>query len=260
MVLMHAFKRTVTIWLGITVLAFVLAANCSASEVILTADGLNATLKQVQRIQVVNEKADAVARAEGLYQMGVLVKDLAALLSEEVALYDSQQGGLINLALERTKELGFDISWLEEKKRFIYDGKAFVESLKLDPDGTHAGESAYLILESEFVVAAIDDEAGLQQAVIRKTEYMQRYPDHERAAEVGLLLAIDYRDLWRHYKSVADAANESRYRDLTRQQFQHMMDQYAGARQAKIAQGLLARFETELALPAKNPDGNVAPQ
>ncbi len=258
MVLMDTIKRTATMWLGMTVLAFLMTANCSASEVILTADGLNVTLKQIQRIQLENDKADAVVRAEGLYQMGVLVKDLAALLSEEVALYDSQQGGLINLALERTKELGFEIRWLEEKKRFIYDGKAFSESLKLDPEGTHAGESAYLILESEFVVAVIDDESGLQQAAKRKTEYMQRYPDHERAAEVGLLLAIDYRDLWRHYKSVADAANESRYRELTRQQFQHMMEKYAGARQAKIAQGLLARFETELALPANDPVGESA--
>jgi hypothetical protein len=250
MALNRILKKTVMMWLGMAVLVFGMTVNTPASEVILTADALNATLKQIQKIQIEYEKADAVVRAEGLHQTGVLVKDLAALLSEEVALYDSQQGGLIQLALDRTKELGFNISWVEEKKRFIYDGQAFAESLKLDPDGKNAGETAYLLLETEFVRAEIDDESGLQQAVSHKTDYMQRYPEHDRAAEVGLLLAIDYRDLWRHYKAAGDAGNEARYRDLTRQQFQHMAEKYAGARQAKIAQGLLARFESELAQPA----------
>jgi hypothetical protein len=217
-----------------------------ASEVILTAENLNDTLKQMQRIRQDTENADSSARADGLYQIGVLARDLAALLSEEVALYDSQQGGLIKLALERSRELGLNLGWIADKKRFIYDGKVFEEYLRIAPDGTYAGESAYLILETEFVRAEINEPVALQEAAAHKSDYLQRYPAHVRAPEVGLLLAIDYRDLWRLYRSTSDSMNEARYRDLTLNQFRQVMEQYAGARQARVAEGLLARFETEL--------------
>lgn len=232
-------------WLLAILLASLLTGAAGASEVILTADDLNNTLKQMQRLKQQMEE-DPSTRADGLFQTGVLARDLAATLSEEVALYDAQQGGLIQLALDRTAELGVKINWVGEKKRFLYDSAAFSEYLQLAPEGPHAAESAYELLETEFVGIDTDDPAALQQAADHKLDYLQRYADAKKAAEVALLLAIDYRDIWRLYKAAGDGANEQRYRELTLTQFQKVSQTYSGARQAKIATGLQARFETEL--------------
>lgn len=235
---------------GMAVSALVVVAH--ASEVILTSEGLNETLKQMQRIRQGMENAAPAVRADGLYELGVLATELANVLSEEVALYDSQQGGLVQLALDRTGELGLKISWVQEKERFLYDAAAFKEYLQLSPDGQHAGESAYQVLEAEFVQLAADDPSSLLQAAEHKQDYLKQYPDHERSPEVALILAIDYRDLWRLYRSAADEENEARYRELTRNQFLNVSKNYPDVRQAKIAAGLQTRFETEVQQALEN--------
>lgn len=232
-------------------LACLLAFSAPASEIILTAENLNESLKQMQRLRQQMD-TEPERKAEYVYQTGILARDLAAVLSEEVALYDSQQGGLIQLALDRTAELGVRIDWVEAKKRFIYDGAAFSDYLKLAPEGEFAANSAYQILETEFVEVSPEDPVALQRAAEHKQDYLSRYPDHEQAAEVALLLAIDYRDLWRLYRSAVDTRNADHYLDLTRNQFNHVRETYADARQAKIATGLLGRLETELQ-QAENP-------
>lgn len=222
-----------------------LTGAVGASEVILTADDLNTTLKEMQRLKQKMD-TDTAARPDALFQTGILARDLAATLSEEVALYDAQQGGLIQLALDRTAELGVQIDWVGEKKRFLYDSAAFREYLQLAPSGPHAAESAYEMLETEFVGINPENPAALQKAAQHKLDYLQQYADAKKAAEVALLLAIDYRDIWRLYKAAADAANEKQYREMTLAQFRKVSETYAGARQAKIAAGLQSRFEAEL--------------
>ncbi len=258
MVVTHAGIRVLSRLASASMLAFILMASSLASEVILSSENLNETLKQMQRIQQGMENAGPDARADALYQLGMHARDLAALLSEEVALYDSQQGGLIQLALDRTKQLGLNLDWFAGKQRFIYDGKAFAEYVQIAPDGIHAGESAYWLLETEFVRAVTDDPAALKLAAEHKGEYLQRFPQHANAPEVGILLAIDYRDLWRLYRSGSDAENAALYRGQTLNQFRRVIEQYAGAKQAKIAQGLLARFETEFRDSADKTDPQPA--
>ena len=221
-----------------------------ASEVILTSENLNSALKQIQLLQQGLENADNTQKAENHYQIGLLAKELASVLSEEVALYDSQQGGLIQLGLDRSRELGVNIDWFAEKKRFFYDGKDFVDCLQLAPEGSNAGECAYLVLDTEFIHAVIDDAVALNQSAQKKIDYLKQYPEHAHAAEVGILLAIDYRDLWRLYRAGSDTSNETKYRDLTRKQFLWVTENHAKAKQAKIADGLLKRFETEIQEPA----------
>ena len=226
------------------ILVFILTGSTHASELILSSENLNETLKQMQRIRQDMENAEPAARADGMYKLGIMANDLAAILSEEVALYDSQQGGLIQLGLDRTGELGMDLIWIPEKKRFIYDGKFFGEYLQLAPDGPHAADSAFFSLQTEFVRVVADDPAAVQLAADHKNDYLKKYPEHENAAEVSLLLAIDYRDLWRLNRS--DADKEARYRKMTLNQFRQVIDQYPGAKQARVAQGLQVRFESEL--------------
>lgn len=239
-------NRLISRLIAVGMLVFALAGNTSASEIILTSDNLNEALKQMQRYRQQMENAEPATRADALYHTGVLAKDLAAVLSEEVALYDSQQGGLIQLALDRSRELDVNIDWVADKKRFIYDGNAFKEYGKLAPAGTYAGDSAYFLLETEFVLVAPDDPAALQQAAEHKKEYLQQFAKHDRAAEVALLLAIDYRDLWRLSRAAGNTDTELRYRDQTRNQFRYVIENYPGGRQAKIASGLQTRFEAEL--------------
>jgi hypothetical protein len=218
----------------------------TASEVILSAENLNAALKQIQRTRIALNTAVEEEQAGLWFQLGVAADDLAILLTNEVIVYDMQQQGLIDLAMQRTAQSEIAILWYPEKKRFIYDGSAFREYLARVQDGEQAGESAFRLLQIEFFQADGNDAASLQLAAERKREYLQRYPDHKRAAETGILLAVDYRDLWRLSRQEGDLENTRRYGELVRDQLQRVAQRYPGTREGKIAEGLSERFEAEL--------------
>jgi len=227
-------------------LVALVVSSTMASEVILSAENLNASLKQIQRLQAGLEDATQDERPGLLFQLGVTADDLAMLLTNEVIVYDMQQRGLIDLAMQRTEESGVAILWFPEKKRFIYDGAAFREYLEMVREGDEAAEGAFRLLEIEFFQSDGNDIESLLLAAEHKKQYLLHYPDYSRAAEAGILLAVDYRDLWRLYRDSGDHENAQRYGENTLTQFQQIAERYPGTREARIAEGLFQRFEAEL--------------
>jgi hypothetical protein len=241
----HAVLRKITQLVTALVLACMLQA-VKASEVILSAENLNASLKEIQRVQQRLNAADADARGDLLYRLGTVIDELAMLLTNEAIVYETQQQGLLDLAIERTRGYGVNIRWFPDKQRFIYDGAAFRQYLDSFPEGRHAAESAFKLLEIEFFQSGGTDESALHAAVRHKQDYLRRYAGHELTAEAGLLLAIDYRDLWRLYRDRGDAAQAVRYSELALSQFQLVADGHKGTRQAQLAAGLRERLTDEM--------------
>jgi hypothetical protein len=227
-------------------LAFYLTGILIASEVILTAENLNTSLKEMQRNNILFEKSALGDQPEHLFRLGVAASEMAMLLTKEVSVYGMQQKGLIDLALERTREFGVEIVWFPEKGRFIYNGAAYRQYLQFAPDGAHAAESTFRLLEIEFFQSVGDDVVSLLASTERKLAYLAQFPDYEQTPEIGLLLALDYRDLWRLYQQKDEVDTARKFSENTLDQYRWVIDHYPGTRHARVATGLLDRFESEL--------------
>jgi hypothetical protein len=123
--------------------AVMLAASVASADVILSAAGLNAALKGLERLK-------RQAQADATFTLGVEAGALAALMTQEVESHGMQERALLDLALSRTKELGIAIVYNREKKRFFYDGAAFAEYLRAAPRGPHAADASFALLSVQF--------------------------------------------------------------------------------------------------------------
>src|SRR5207247_543016 len=116
------------------------------ADVIMSAAGLNATLKTMERLTRQMASDPTPARVQALFQLGFEADGLAALMNQEVESHGMQERALLDLALARTKELGIAIAYNRDKKKFFYDGGAFAEYLKLAPRGPRAADAEFLLL------------------------------------------------------------------------------------------------------------------
>jgi len=216
-----------------------------SADVILSAEALNAALKKLQRLQQQTGAGATKQRAEALFQLGVEGDALTTLLNDEVTAHGMQEKGLIDLGLSRARESGVQITWTAEKRKFFYDGAAFEQCLKLAPNGSRAALAAFWLLENEFYRSRAEDAASLLAATERKKAFLQRYKHFKAAGDVAVFLAIDYRDLYRHYQAQGDAGQRDHYRELARAQFRSVVRRFPGTEAAKIADEMLRRFDAE---------------
>ena len=224
----------------------VFAAGVGA-DIILTARNLNASLKQMQRLHSQLRDAAPSQRPAVLFHLVVTADDLALLLTNEVLAHGMLQKGLIDLGIRRAAAVDVSISWYPDKERYLYDGRAFRQYLDQAPKDPHAAECSFRLLQIAFFRPGGDDPLSLRAAAQRKRDFLQSYSGNKHAPQVGIMLAIDYRDLWRRYRDAGDTANAGRYLQKTRQQLQRVAADYPGADEATIAGRLRQRVDAEAA-------------
>jgi len=203
------------------------------ADVILSAAALNDALRKMQRLQQTIGTAAGTERADAWFQLGVEADALTTLLNDEVAAHGSQEKGLIDLALSRTRELGVSITYSAGKKKFFYDNAAFREYLTLAPRGTRVADATFKLIEGDFFQMTAGDVDAIVVATERKRVFLRKYGSHPSAIEVHLMLSVDYRDLFRHYQGEDDRGRRDRYRELTRQQLRVLMKSYPKTEQAE---------------------------
>jgi TolA-binding protein len=214
-------------------------------DVIMTSAGLNATLKKMERLTQEIARPDKRAREEALFQLGVEGDALAALMNQEVESHGMEERQLIDLALSRTKALGVAIAYRRDKKKFFYDGAAFRDYVRDAPAGAHAADAEFALLSYQFYQSESSEPAAVAAAADVKKRFLARYPRYKGNPEVSLFLAVDYRDLYRHYADARDTASAAKYRRLARGEYQRIARQYPGTEQASAAKQLLRRFDEE---------------
>lgn len=217
-----------------------------AADVILSATAVNDTLKKMQRLQQTMTAGTSTARTDALFQLGVEADGLTSLINEEVAAHGSQEKPLIDLTVSRTRELGVAIAYDAAKQKFFYDNAAFGDYLSAAPRGAHAAEASFKLIEGDFFKSVATDTDTILAAAERKRTFLRQYRSSAAAVEVHLMLGVDYRDLYRHYKASGEAAKQDRYRDLTRQQLRVLMKSFPDSEQAEIGRRMLERFDQEL--------------
>jgi hypothetical protein len=225
--------------------ALVLLAGPVWADVIMTAAGLNATLKTLERLTRQASSGADVQRADAAFQLGVEADALATLMNDEVTSHGMEQRELIDLALSRTRTLGVAIAYNRDKKKFFYDGQAFQQYLTAAPRGPHAADAEFALIGYQFYQSDGTDLQQLLAGAETKKRFLARYPRFKANAELSLYLAVDYRDLHRHYRDAHDAAAAERYRLRTRAEYQRIAREYAGSEQATAARQLLRRFDEE---------------
>ncbi len=227
------------------VLALGLGATLSA-DVILSSANLNDALKKMERIRQSLPAATGTGAAELRLQLAVEADALTTLINDEVAEHGSQEKALIDLGLRRTRDLGVSIAYDAAKKKFFYDGAGFREYLEVQPKGQHAAGAHFKLIELDFFRGTGTDVAALEAAALRKQQFVRQYASYPNTPEVHLMLSVDYRDLYRHYKTAGQTGTATKYRDLTRQQLRLLTRSFPEAEQAEIARRMLQRFEDEL--------------
>ena len=233
-----------------SLLTFALAAAATGArgDVFLTSENLNASLKEMRRQQRQQTRdAEPEQRAQALFELGVAADALAQLLTDEVTAHGSQEKQLIDLALSRSEKIGVTIAYQRDKSRFFYDGKAFRQYLETVPEGENVAKAAFWLVETEFYRSDPGDPDGMLAAAEHKKEFLASYPEFELTPDVGVFLAIDYRDLSRHYGSAGDALSRRRFAERAKEQFAKVSGAFPDAEQGQIATEMLRRFERELA-------------
>jgi hypothetical protein len=225
-----ARRRTVPL----TVVAALLIASAARADVIMSAAGLNTTLKTMERLT-------RESSGNSKFQLGLEADALASLMNQEVESHGMQERELLDLALSRTKELGVGIAYNREKKKFFYDGAAFADYLEDAPRGSHAAAAEFKLLSYQFYQSTGTDLAATIAAAGAKKRFLTRYPTFGEAAELRLYLAVDYRDVSRQYRDANDSANAEKYRLLARAECRRIARLYPGTDQAAAARQLLQR-------------------
>jgi hypothetical protein len=234
--LLSPAARTRGVCLAVAVLG---AAAPVCADVIMSAAGLNTTLRTMERLTRQIGSDPTAGRAAELFQLGAEADGLAALMNQEVESHGMQERELLDLALARTRELGIAIAYNREKKKFFYDGAAFSEYLKVAPRGPHAADAEFQLLSYQFYQSAASDAAALTAAAAAKERFLARYPAFRGIAELRLYLAVDYRDLSREYRSAGDPINARKYQRLARIECQRIVRLYPRTDQADAARQLL---------------------
>lgn len=214
---------------------------------ILSAENLNQSLKTLQRLQRDIAASEEARKPDLLFELGVAADALASLLTDEVVAHGLQERALLELAQKRTRDMGVNIGWTIEKKRFFYDGEAFRRYLERAPHGRHAAAAEFWQLETAFYQASGGDPETILPALGRKKAFLAKYPRFELAPDVGVFIAIDYRDLYRYSDEHGDKPAAARYLTLATDQFAKVAKAYPGSDQGKIAAEMLKRLEAESA-------------
>lgn len=216
--------------------AIALAADTASADVIMSAPGLNATLKTMERLT-------REGGAEATFKLGAEADALASLMNREVESHGMQERALLDLALSRTKELGVTIAYDREKKKFFYDGAAFSDYLKAAPQGPHAEAASFQLLAYQFYQSPATDIPALAAAVESTKRFLASYPASKANVEARLFLAVNYRDLYRRYLAANDAAAAAKYRALAREACRAIVSRYPRTEQANAARQLLRGLE-----------------
>ena len=213
-------------------MAALAVATLAHADVIMSAAGLNTTLKTMERLT-------REGGAQPKFDLGVEADALGSLMNQEVESHGMQERELLDLALSRTKELGIGIAYNREKKKFFYDGAAFAEYLKEAPRGAHAAAAEFKLLSYRFYQSTGTDLTATLAAADAKQRFLARYPKFSENAELRLYLAVDYRDVSRQYHDAGDAANVGKYRRLARAECERITRSYPRTDQADAAQQIL---------------------
>lgn len=229
----------------LVLLAWIGAVTPLSADIILSSEALHNALKRIERLRREVAAGAPATRAQALFQLATEADALAALINREVAAHGSQEQRLIDLAVARTAELDAAIAYHPEKKKFFYDNAAFRDYLRLEPAGPKAPDAEFKILEGEFFQSNQRDAPAVRASAARKAAFLRRYPRFTRTAEMSLMLAIDYRDLFRHYDEAGDARQRDRYLALARRQLRATATIYRDATEARIAAEILRRFDGE---------------
>ena len=211
------------------------AAPMLRADVILTSENLNESLKTMQRLQQQASQGAKAEQVEALFDLGVASDALASLLTDEVAEHGMQETQLLELAMRRTREMGHQIEWSIEKRRFFYEGAAFRAYLQQAPKGRRGAEASFWMVETEFYKTGREDAPGILKAVEHKKNFLKAYPRFKLVADVGVFLAIDYRDLYRRHASLGETAAARRFRKLAREQLTRVASSDPSSEAGRIA-------------------------
>jgi hypothetical protein len=226
------FGRRRAIALGAVLILLAAMDGIAHADVIMSAAGLNAALKTMERLT-------RAGGADNTFRLAVEADALATLMNQEVESHGMQERALLDLALSRTQELGVAIAYNREKKKFFYDGAAFAEYLKEAPRGAHAAAAEFALLSYQFYQSSGTDAAATIAAAEAKKKFLARYPGFAESAELRLYLAVDYRDVSRKYREANDTANAAKYQRLARAECQRIVRLYPRSEQAGAARQIL---------------------
>jgi hypothetical protein len=223
-----------------------LLCGTARADVILTAENLNESLKELQRQQrrMAAAGASVEEQAAALLAIAREADALTQRFSDEVAAHGDQQKGLIDLGLRRLGQLEIGIR-RSDGGTFRYDGEHCRRYLKLLPSGPGAEHCTYRLIYIDFFGTDATSREELVAAAERKREFLERFPESAHAAEVGFLLGIDYRDLWRRCREAGDGACSAAYEQRVRQVLRDVVTGWPGSRHAALAQAFLGRFDAE---------------
>lgn len=230
----------------LVLLLAVLPTAPASAHIFLDSQNLGESLKEIQRSlrDLQEEEAD---KPPILYQLGIQVEELTELLNTEVSVHGMEQQGLLQIAESRLDAMNIRVFWSPQHRQYFYDGAAFRSYLEYAPDGPHAAESLYRLLDYDFYHLDADDFDSLRSAAERKRQFLKRFPEFRAAARIGFYIGIDYRDLWRLCRDEGDTECASHNLERSREQFSWLIEEYEDSDTAELARRLLDRINDEAA-------------
>jgi hypothetical protein len=195
---------------------------------LITSESAERYLTQIKHdVHVIEAKAPAAARAEANFSIGRSLNEIRELLNRDLAAHGRLQGLPTEYLVREANRLGAGFEIDPTSGRFLAITRYYEQSVKLQPNGPHAADALFGMLQGSFYDSFDTDPLTSKQtwpalrAQIAIGQALEKQaPSYPQMEEAQFILAVLYTRAARIAPDPAIAADHARRARTAASQFQ----------------------------------------
>lgn len=189
----------------------------AGSHDLITVESAQRYLAQAdQHVEALGSQQAAAKRAEASNALGRMLDEIRDLLNRDLAAHGRVQGLPTSHLVHELDQRGLALRIDPRLGRFPANLGYYRESLRLAPDGAHAGEASFRLLQGYFYDSFRDDPlqpreqswTQLEGQIRLGERFLDRNPTHPEREEAEFIVLTHYMQAAR---SAPDASSRSGY-------------------------------------------------
>jgi len=225
-------------------------AGIAQAHDLITSESAERYLAQAQqRLEVLHSRAQSPAqRAQSAFALGRMLDEIRDLLNRDVAAHGRIQGLSTEYLVRELKSNGLTLEPEPALRHFPANVSWYREALRIAPEGGHANDAMFSILQGEFYDSFDADPmqprsqpwAALQDQIALGEQLIKRSPAHPDIEEAKFILAVLYT---RAARVAPDRKTGAQYAERARGSIADFQSRYAESMRAAALPVLLQSLE-----------------
>jgi hypothetical protein len=177
-----------------------LACDARAHDLITSESAARYLAQAQQRLDVVHSRQAPAQRAQAAFALGRMLDEIRDLLNRDLAAHGRIQGLSTEHLVRELNAKGLALEPSQALGRFPANVSWYQESLRINPDGPHANDAVFGVLQGEFYDSFDADPlqpraqtwSELQDQIALGERLIKRAPGHPDIEEAQFILAVLY--------------------------------------------------------------------